>query len=252
MLYLWHVLNLSSSHLLGSVRALQRARALFAQRLHMSCPVVWHLTDKFAFHFHQSQYFGFSVFGFSLYRCLWAVLQKGKFGHSEVLCRAVVSPPAVARTHEYLLELLVHMNTSCLAAQIAMLLFCPASVILVRVLGCWFLISAWTYCSTQVAASGRCWVPSSFISALTPGFLWKSKIHLTRPGKQVRSEIGVRHNPSLHTAEIPPGFFDVSHPGALRHLLALYCQNVKVITVVFFCCYTGQLELLKHSYYFTR
>lgn len=250
MLYPGHILNLSRSHPQGPVRALQRVPALFGQRLQMSCPVAGHLTDKFAFHFHQSQYFGFSVFGFSFYRCLWAVLQKGKFWHFGVLRRAVRCLHQLFQ--EWLSCLLVHMNTSYLATQIPKLLFCPASLILVRVLGCWFLISAWTYCSTQVAASGRQWVSFSFISPLTPGFLWKSKLCLTGPGKQVTSEIGVRHNPILLTAEILPGFFDVSHLGALRHLLVLYSQSVKVITVVFFCCYTGHLELLKHSFYFTR
>lgn len=32
-----------------------------AWRLQRSFPMVWHLMDKFAFHFHPSQYFGFSV-----------------------------------------------------------------------------------------------------------------------------------------------------------------------------------------------
>lgn len=190
--------------------------------------------------FHQSQYLGFSVFGFSLYR--WAVPQKGKFGHSGVLCRAVKCLRQLLQ--EWLGYLLVDMNTSILATQIPKLLFWPARVILVHILGCWFLISAWTYCRTWVSASGRRCVSFSFISPFSPGFLWKSKLHLTGPGKQVTSGIGVRCNPSLLTAEILPGFFDVSHPGALRHLLALCSPSVKVITVVFFCFYTGQLELL--------
>lgn len=203
---------------------------------------------QFVFHLLQSKYFGVSVLRFSLYR--WAVPQRGKFGHSGVLCRAVSCLHQLLQ--EWLGYLLVNMNTSYLAAQIPILLFCPAPVILVHVLGCWFLISGWTYCSPQVAASGRCWVSFSLISPFVPGFLWESKPHLTGPGKQVTSEIGVRHNPSLLTAEILPGFFDVFHPGALRHLLALYSPSVKVITVVFFCFYIGQLELLKHAYYFSR
>lgn len=105
----------------GSCEGSSESTSLFTQRLHRSCPVDWHLTDKFVFYLHQSQYFGFSVFGFSLYRRLWAVLQKRKFGHSGVLCRAV------RYLHQLLQEplgcLLLDMNTFYLAAQIPMLLF---------------------------------------------------------------------------------------------------------------------------------
>lgn len=241
MLYLWHVLNLSRSH--PRVQwGLFREHQPSLLRLHRSCPALWHLTDKFVFHLHQSQYCGFSVFGFSLCRCFWAVLQKGKCGHSGVLCRAV------RYLHQHQL--------GCLLADIP-LTWQPKSLCSSSVQHLSSLFMSWDADSSFLpghTAALRCLLKegTEFLShSSLPGFLWKSKLHLSGPGKQVTSEIGVSHNPSLLTAEILPGFFDVSHPGALRHLLALCSQNVKVITVVFFGCYTGQLELLKISCYFT-
>ena len=90
----------------------------------------------------------------SLYRCLSAVLQKGKLWHSGILRRAVkflyqllLARVAVvpACSHEYLLP----------GRTRPMLLFCQASVILAHALGCQFLTAAWTCCSTLGGCLGK-------------------------------------------------------------------------------------------------
>lgn len=110
----------------------------------------------------------------------------------------------------------------------------------------WVAASGW-HCTKSTEFLPHSSLPSHQTSCAN-----KAKLHLMTPWNQVTSEIGVRHNPKLFTVVILPTCFYVSHPEALQHLLALYSQGIKVYTVVFLCCYTVQLELWRHSYYFTR
>lgn len=192
----------------------------------------------------------------ALCRGLLAVLPKGKLWRSGVLCRAVkcfyqllLARRAVAAAclREYLLPGSTSLPGPFLSILSSLSVSWDASS---------SLLPGHTAARQGAALGSLCavksaaFLPHPSLPLHHDPCANQAKPHLSGPGDHVRSEISLRHTPSLSAAETPRSFSDVSYPAALQHLLALYSHGVEVVLAVVLCGCSGHLELLKRSCYF--